>query len=812
MVYSFFNISWIRITIILNLLLLQSLIYAQNYTLTGTVSDEKTKELLAFVNLTYNNKQLGTTTDIDGRFKIVSNETIQSLSLSYVGYKNKTIKIPDGTLKINVQLEQSEFSLNEVVILPGENPAHRIIKKVQKNKELNSPQQLPFYTYTSYSKLIMTAHQDTSKNPDLNDTSFTKAKKFLDKQHLFLIEQVTEKKFKRPDKETETILAARVSGFQNPSFISLFTQLMTFGFYNEVISISDKDYINPIASGTFNKYSFLIEDTLYENKDSIYVISFKPKKGKNFDGLKGLLYISTNKYAICNVIAQPNEDQDGTTIKIQQKYEYIQNTQWFPTQLNSDIVFGNVKINNFTTVGIGRTYVKDINLNPDLKRKDFTETGIIQAEDAAKKSDEFWNKHRHDSLSAKELRTYQMIDSVGKKQKFDQKLKVAEILLSNKIRWKILDFDLDKFFSYNDFEGFRMGASLNTNTKFSRIFSLGAYGAFGTNDRALKYGANLTFHLIPSRYLFLRASFTQDLTETGGSSFYNTGRFNALSDDLRKILLERMDSLEKYEVSLHLKPFHYARINLFLNQQYRSYTRNYLFYTSNDYSAQLVKQNVITEAGAQLYYAYGEKQVKFGNFEITQPTNYPVFFVNFVKGFNQLFEGQLNYWRTDFKAEKSFKTKFIGRTNVQLLAGYINGLLPYSLLYNGQGSNKRTLSVSVNNSFETMRMNEFAANQFASVFILHDFGRLLYKSKRFEPRIAVRLNAGFGMLNNPDQHKNIALKDFRRGYYESGLLINSILKSSFSNLGVGAFYRFGPYNTGSFNYDLTIKLSLGFSF
>jgi hypothetical protein len=109
-------------------------------------------------------------------------------------------------------------------------------------------------------------------------------------------------------------------------------------------------------------------------------------------------------------------------------------------------------------------------------------------------------------------------------------------------------------------------------------------------------------------------------------------------------------------------------------------------------------------------------------------------------------------------------------------------------------------------------MNEFAANQFASVFILHDFGRLLYKSKRFEPRIAVRLNAGFGMLNNPDQHKNIALKDFRRGYYESGLLINSILKSSFSNLGVGAFYRFGPYNTGSFNYDLTIKLSLGFSF
>jgi hypothetical protein len=809
---TIFNKLLIRVAFILFILSIKTSVLGQNYTLTGSVSDEKTKELLAFVNLTYNNKQSGTTTDIDGRFKIISSEPIQSISLSYVGYKNKTIQIPDGTHKINIQLEQSDFSLNEVVILPGENPAHPIIKKVQKNKEINSPQQLPFYSYTSYSKLIMTANQDTTKNPDFNDTSFTKAKKFLDKQHLFLIEQVTEKKFKRPDKETETILAARVSGFQNPSFISLFTQLMTFGFYNEVISISDKDYINPIASGTFNKYSFLIEDTLYENNDSIFVISFKPKKGKNFDGLKGLLYISTNKYAICNVIAQPNEDQDGTTIKIQQKYEYIQNTQWFPTQLNSDIVFGNVKINNFITVGIGRTYVKDINLNPDFKRKDFTETGIVQAEDAAKKGEDFWNKHRHDSLSAKELRTYQMIDSVGKKQKFDQKLKVAEILLANKIRWKILDFDLDKFFNYNDFEGFRMGASFNTNPKFSRLFSLGAYGAFGTKDRALKYGANLTLHLIPSRYLFLRASFSQDLIETGGSSFYNTGRFNALSDDIRKILLERLDSIEKYEVSIHLKPFNYARVNLYVNQQYRSYTKNYLFYSSNNLISQSVKQNVITEAGAQLYYAYGEKQLKFGNFEISQPTNYPVFYLNLVKGFNNLFEGQLNYWRTDFKAEKSFKTKFIGKTNIQILAGYINGSLPYSLLYNGQGSNKRTLSISVNNSFETMRMNNFAANQFASVFILHDFGRLLYKSKRFEPRIGLRLNAGFGMLNNPEQHKNINVQDFRRGYYESGLLINSILKSSFSNLGFGAFYRFGPYNTGNLKDDFTVKLSLGFSF
>jgi hypothetical protein len=807
MIINFFKI-FIKISILLITTNLTLKLHAQIYQLSGKVIDKKTKESLAFVSISYNNKQEGTFSDIDGKFTITAIEPIHKLKLTYVGYKTKEFSITEIKEKITIELEQTDFTLNEVVILPGENPAHAIIKKVQKNKEKNAPQSLPEYKYNSYSKLIITAIPDSLKNQNVNDTSYSKAKKFLDKQHLFLIEQVTEKKYKKPDKETETILAARVSGLQNPSFLSLFTQLMSFGFYQDIISISDKDYINPIASGTFNKYSFLIEDTLYENNDSVFVISFKPKKGKNFDGLKGVLYISSNGYAINNVIAQPNEENDGTTIKIQQKYEFIDNKQWFPTQLNTDIVFGNVKINGFTTVGIGRTYIKDINLSPSLKKKDFKELGVVQLDDAAKKSEDFWNIYRNDSLTIKEKNTYAFMDSVGKKEKFDQKLKTIEVLLSNKIRYKFLDFDLDKFLNYNDYEGFRLGASFNTNQKFHPIISIGAFGALGTNDKMIKYGANLKINIMPKTKTYLQASFMQDVVETGGNNFYYKNQFFALSEDIRKILLERMDSVEKYELSFHTQFIPYSRVKIYLNQQYRQFTKGYWFLNNRV----AFKQAVITEAGIQTYYAFGEKYLKFGSFELLEPTTYPVIFISYAQGFNNFLEGQLAYNRIDLKIEKSFTTKFIGRTNLQFASGYINGNLPYSLLYNGNGSNKRTLSISIPNTFETMRMNEFAANQYASFFVLHDFGRLLYRSERFEPRIAIKLNAGIGKLNNLQAHQNIVLKDFSKGFYEGGLLINSIFKSSFSSFGVGCFYRFGPYSYSNSLKNIAVKLSLGFSF
>ena len=46
-----------------------------------------------------------------------------------------------------------------------------------------------------------------------------------------------------------------------------------------------------------------------------------------------------------------------------------------------------------------------------------------------------------------------------------------------------------------------------------------------------------------------------------------------------------------------------------------------------------------------------------------------------------------------------------------------------------------------------------------------------------------------------------------KGYYESGLQIDNILLSSFSGIGIGIYYRYGPYSLDGFRNNLAIKLS-----
>ena len=119
---------------------------AQIFSVNGTVMDSVTKQKLAFVNIIINDDgTLGTTTDIDGNFSITSKKEIKSLTFSYVGYQKK--HVPVEALSKKILLSPVSYQLQEVVFKAGENPAHRIIDSVVKNRKRNNPEMLDFYSY-----------------------------------------------------------------------------------------------------------------------------------------------------------------------------------------------------------------------------------------------------------------------------------------------------------------------------------------------------------------------------------------------------------------------------------------------------------------------------------------------------------------------------------------------------------------------------------------------------------------------------------------------------------------------------------------
>lgn len=105
----------IKVSLLLFMFCGVTVIYAQQRTITGVVSDAKTGETLIGVNVTWaSDLSKGTVTDIDGHYTITVPDTLSELRFSYVGYSAQIIKITSNIL--NVKLSPGE-ELKEVVVV-----------------------------------------------------------------------------------------------------------------------------------------------------------------------------------------------------------------------------------------------------------------------------------------------------------------------------------------------------------------------------------------------------------------------------------------------------------------------------------------------------------------------------------------------------------------------------------------------------------------------------------------------------------------------------------------------------------------------
>jgi hypothetical protein len=321
--------------------------------ISGVVKNVATNKPIAFANLKIPNSRSGTSTDIDGKFVLRTPDNYTgNIIISHVSYDRLIVNSNDlGKMEVGILLNPKTTNLKELVFLADENPAHRIIRMAVANRKQHDPNRLSSYQYKSYSKQLVKLDGDSQYADSilyaLNQTDtlqltqenseILEIDSLVKRQHFFLSESVTEKKYLSPGLVNERLLAINTSGFKSPLFATTGTDYQPLGFYDEVITILEKPHTNPIAEGTLRRYEFYIEDTTYYQQDTVFVLSFNPKKNKNFESLSGQISISTNGYAIKNVIAHTSDSLTKNDIKIQQFYECFDGI-WFPSQLHTDIV------------------------------------------------------------------------------------------------------------------------------------------------------------------------------------------------------------------------------------------------------------------------------------------------------------------------------------------------------------------------------------------------------------------------------------------------------------------------------------------
>ncbi len=817
--------------------------------LKGRILDAENKQPLSFVNIAVKGTSYGTVSDIDGNFTLKNLKLPVEIQFSYIGYEDKTKQISQISIEpMLIYLKQKLYDLPELTVNPGDNPAHRLIRRVVENRPYNNPEQLNSFQYISYNKLIFTIDRksewykkDTIPiKPDkaklykpfsLKDTVDTNQinqiplessiDSFFNKNYLFLSESVTRRMFLFPDKNKETVIATRTSGLQQPYFILMATQFQSFSFYTDMVNVFDKKYLNPLSKQAIGRYFYEIKDTTFsEEGDTVFVIFFRPLKNALFDGLKGIIHINVKGYAVQSIKAEPAKPDAFILVNIQQLYKQIDHKQWFPYQLNTEIKMTGIQaigksdtllINDSTAIvaskvlpliGVGKSYIDSVEINPYLNKKIFDAVQVELNKDANKKDDSLWMHYRAETFGEIEKNTYKTIDSIGKKANLDNKIRFMEYMLSGYIPVKFVNLDIRTLLLYNRYEGLRTNLSLITNEKVSRYWALGGYMGYGFLDKQLKYGGNVNITPKPLSDLCFSISYRKDIRETGEISFFENYTIMG-SENYRKLYISAMDKIEQYKGGITFRIWQYfknsidyAHTSITFNQS-AIYKKDTISYTSVQYDECILSTKFL----------YKEQFFQTLKNKYSLGSKYPAIYLNAHYGI--IHQTEMAYWKVEAKTQIPFRWGVNGKTTLTLMGGYTPNQLPISLLYGGYSSYFSGFPVFAENTFATMHMGEFYFSRFAYAFLKHDFGKILFHIGKFNPGLSIHQNFGIGNLSH---RQDYSTHTANKPYLEAGLQLYNLFKQSFESFGIGAFYRYGYYAFPAVKDNLALKFVFSIQF
>lgn len=788
--------------------------------LKGTIIEKNTKLPIAFASVTYQKQysQAGVISDIYGSFEIFDPQ-IKSITVTCVGYKqNKILLSPELSMSnFIVEMETDTLNINEVIITPSNNPAIRIIKSVLRNKEKNNFENYKKYRYHCYIKSIYDFK--LSNNATSLDSTAIRKNKLLNKHALFISESVA--LCSRINNRTDNkIIATKSSGFENPliglSFFSSFHNAISF--YNNNITLfkipitNDKtieEYLSPLSDDCLKSYNFRLEEIFVSSIDTIFVINYYPKKGTFFNGLKGNFYISSNGYAIKNIVTEPSE---GGLIdfKFRQDYEFI-NERWFPSKLDEEIGFKSMQINRNIKaypVYLVISKIENVDFNPAINNDSINYEKVYLDYISIQNSDPILKIARLDSLNIREQNTYLFMDSIGKKNKFDYWAELYPKLMVGKIPMDFLDIDISKVYSFNKYEGIRLGIGLNTNENLSDFISLGGFVGYGLKDNKMKYGGNLVIDINKYKEIQLKFSYQNNLKEPG-LDLNDDYTIFSFSEYFRRYIAYRMDNFIEEKVELNFRLFRFTNVStgLSIKEMRPTYEYQYKGLPLNNYHAD--------EIQISFKYAFGEESATIGSQRIINKKGNPIVSITYKKGINLFNKQSYTYNRIESTLDVIAYKGRIGQSNIRLASGLIDKSVPYSLLFTSEGSNNSNLPLVMNNTFQTMKPYEFLSDKYLNLFYSHNFGSLLFEMPKFKPQFVVVQNSGWGTLKNAS-YQGIDFKEKDKGYLETGLIMNNIIKLKYINafyigFGVGTFYRYGYYSLDKTIDNFAFKLSASIS-
>ncbi len=695
---------------------------AQPTTISGRVTDATTMDAIAFANVYFKGTTTGTTTDFNGFFSIVTEDATDSLTVSFVGYKASTKPVVKNEEQIiNFRLQPSMVGLKEVVIVPGENPAITLMRKVWAQKDARNISNLESYSFENYTKTQVylrrlfnrESPRDTLSERIFNRFSMAAGVDDIPAMPVYMSETFS-KVYTHgfPMREKVVVKGTRTNSLADVE-TGMLTQLIQkntqYNFNDNYVRILDKNFVSPLSPNGRFFYRYYLMDSLFIGDKYCYEVRIIPRRGEDLT-FNGTFWINDTTYALKRISVEVGAQANLNfveRIRIQQDLVPDTSGAWYPhkTRIMADAI--NIFIN---------AYISNNNFNSsDIYPLSFYDTELEVSDTAYHLSEKTWQTLRpslHDSSDSLTLSYIDQLKSVRRVQWL-----TALVNMSIKGYLNLGRIELGPYFmlyNHNEVEGHRIRLGARTNSTFSQKWIASAYLAYGTQDEDFKYNAQLERFISRDSWTKAGLQYMHDVERLGAvDEFYSGSSFLSFATSFGGA--DKLNSIRLGRVWVETDLFRgFNQKIVFKNKHYKPLSPDYHFAYYDASRSDKTSEITVSELTLSSFYQPGATFIvdKNDRFPVAIRKT-PAFTFNYSIGFKNFLDGDFNYHKASLGIRQNFLTGSVGTFSYVLNLSKSFTALPYPLLYilPANESFFRT-----ERTFNLMRYGEFVADASAELF------------------------------------------------------------------------------------------------
>lgn len=737
----------------------------------GKVTDSENGDPIPFANIMVMGTGTGTVCDFDGNYTLKIPGKADSLTAVYIGYQRRNKKLGTEPVQvINFQLREAGIELTEVVIRPGENPAWPIMREIIRHKPYNDKRSLVSYEYEAYNKLEVDIDKISEK--------FKKRKIIRKIQNVldsigkavgedgktilpfFISETISRYYYNQsPELRKEQIEKTKLTGIgtQEGTLIGQFigSSFQEYNFYQNWLTILNKDVVSPITDSWKLHYDYLLEDSTEVNGDRIYRIEVTPKRPQDL-AFKGTIWVNRSDYALTRadlVIPKSANLNFVDKVKIQQELIKTSAGAYLPSKNRVTIDIANLNAQWAGMIAKFYTSTRGIVVNKPMHNS-FFQKPIEMLEGSLRSDEDFWNSRRHDTLSLTERNIYKMIDTVKKIPAVKTYIEVVNIMVNGHKRLGAIDYGPYLYtYSWNNVEGHRFRLGFKTNPYFSSKWVLGGYLAYGLLDERLKYAADITRILSRKRWTTLQFVHSYELEQLALID-------NSLAINSLFLAFTRIGNLN------NTRPFYNRSSRLVFSREVRrglhisaqAYLWNFqpdrnlynFAYFKNPGETDASRPDALARSFSSAEFS---AEIRWGHDEIfleneNQRTSlgavrWPILSFRYTGARKGILNSDLEYNKFQFSAIQYLQYGLPGNGKVSLTAGITPSVVPYPILRAHLGNQTFFMNLS---AFSMMQFFEFVSDRYVGLNYQHNFEGLGLNSLPGIRKLKLRLVAHGNLL------------------------------------------------------------------